>query len=266
MENKVIIFGDSYANSEPVDWSWSNLLKQHYNVKNFAYAGSSDVYSRIKLFDYLQSEDYSVNDIILYFPTSLWRMNILSVFEETTMQSTYMTHAMNSLGMNTKAKEDVRESIQKDLQSIEDDPNFYYKYHEFLEKDTLNLYKQRLLNAKLLKDLPNFAIHYDTFYKKHEFLFNESNKDNLTLDYFCGAFENNIICDDDNFMYIKSHFVHECSNHRIYRGSHKDKIHNHMNKEQNSIFVKQIINTINSRKNQFDEEKIIGLYKPLEEL
>ena len=253
MASKVVIFGDSYANSEPVDWSWSNAIKKHYSCINYARAGSSDVYSRIQLFNYLQSKEYSENDIILFFATSLWRMNLLNVFKNIPMQSTYMTHAANQLGKFVKAKNEETDSSD-DMQKIKSDPDFFNKYHEYLQNDTENLYKQRLLHAKMLKDLPNFVVYYDTFFKTHEFVFDTHIEHVDKIIENTQIFEDNMLQDDQTFVYVKGTLSYKCGQHPEHRMSVQDKIHNHLNKKQNEIFLHQILQSIESRRNKFNEE------------
>jgi len=256
MANKIVIFGDSYANSEPVDWSWSNKLKTYYDVVNFAQAGSSDVYSRIQLFDYLQSNEYSEDDVILFFATSLWRMNLLTVFEKVHEQSTYMTHAANILG-KFRGSQPLHEGDNKCIKS---DPNFFFKYHEYLQKDTLNLYKQRLLHAKLLKDLPNFVVYYDTFYKAHQNVFATNGEISNEIVNDTQIFDDTMLQDNHAFVYVKGDLVYECSKHPEHRMSVQDKIHNHLNKKQNKVFFEQVCKTIEYRRNKFNEQEIFELF------
>ena len=258
MASKVVIFGDSYANSEPVDWSWSNALKDHYVVANYAYAGSSDVYSRIQLFDYLQSNKYSKDDVILFFATSLWRMNLLNVFKNITTQSTYMSHAYIELGKFTKNAESTLEG--NDINLIKSDPEFFDKYHEYLRGDTDNLYKQRLLNAKLLKGLPNFTVYYDTFYKTHEEVYKDQISPDGSLIRQTEIFERTMLQDDELFLYVKGELAYECGKHPKHRMSVENKIHNHLNRKQNDLFLEQVLRTIESKRNKFNEQEIFNLF------
>ena len=80
---KVVIFGDSYANNEraygegedKIPWSWSNAIEQKYDVLNYAYPVTSENYTRNKVYEYLDSNNYP-NGYNSFFTTSIWRFHI----------------------------------------------------------------------------------------------------------------------------------------------------------------------------------------------
>ena len=87
-EEKIVIFGDSYAYSENKSFKDKNVEK-HFNNKswfghlhhktkkqiwNYGCGGTSLLYSKQQLFGYLNSEDYDENDYIIFVTTSHTRI------------------------------------------------------------------------------------------------------------------------------------------------------------------------------------------------
>ena len=65
MSKKIYIFGDSYAQLNPlVDYSWPYRLDYEYDVENFAHEGTSVDYSLQKLYE-LVSGNYNKDGIVL---------------------------------------------------------------------------------------------------------------------------------------------------------------------------------------------------------
>ena len=75
MSKKIYIFGDSYAQLNPlVDYSWPCRLDYEYDVENFAHEGTSVDYSLQKLYE-LVSGNYNKDGIVLFFMTDILRQN-----------------------------------------------------------------------------------------------------------------------------------------------------------------------------------------------
>ena len=75
MSKKIYIFGDSYAQLNPlVDYSWPYKLNHEYDVENFAHEGTSVDYSLQKLYE-LVSGNYNKDGIVLFFMTDILRQN-----------------------------------------------------------------------------------------------------------------------------------------------------------------------------------------------
>lgn len=266
---KVIIFGDSYsnkeadANNELVPWSWSNAIEKHYNVLNYSYAGSSENYTRNKVYEYLDSSDYSQMDTIVFFTTSIWRFPFLNHFKKEHIQAIYSSISMEFEAGYTKDKW----LDDPDYKKIKDDPKWYNNLHEILTNESEYLYRQRLMFALLLKQLPNKVIYYDTFFSQHRHVM----PGYINKDYDMGIFnnfENFKLRDSDNFIFQQSKLAETCGKREGYKSTIDWKIHNHMNYDQNKLFLEQMCNTINKFENCFDEQPIIDMlydYKTLEE-
>lgn len=266
---KVVIFGDSYANNEraygesedKIPWSWSNAIEQKYDVLNYAYPGSSENYTRNKVYEYLDSNNYSQMDTIVFFPTSIWRFPYLNHFELTSVQAIYSSISMEFEAGYTKEQLEHNPDYIK----IKDNPEWYTNLHEILTNDSEYLYQQRLMFALLLKNLPNKVIYYDTFFTQHHRIIPGFISRDFDMGIF-NNFENFILRDSDSFIFQKSKLAQRCGKVEGYKTTINWKIHNHMNYDQNKLFLQQMCNTIDTFENCFDEQSIVDMLYDLKTL
>ena len=274
---KLVVFGDSYANKERaydstdeyIPWSWSNSIENNFSsVENFAHAGSSETFSRCKVFDYLDSEEYSEDDIFVFFTTSIWRMPFLSHFKKPSMQAIYM-----SIAMEYEAGYSNLQNFNDDVNKIKNNPNWYINLHDICTEDSINIYKQTLMFALFLKNLPNKVIYYDTFYTQHRDILagyaggkGDTKEHRLNFDKNFNYFIKNRLQDSDTFIFQKSRYAREIGKLEGYKNTIDWKIHNHFNIQQNKEFCSQMTETINTFTNCFDEDKLIDMIIPIRKI
>lgn len=270
---KLVIFGDSYANKERaynsteeyIPWSWSNSIENNFSsVENFACPGSSEAFSRCKVFDYLDSEEYSEDDVFVFFSTSIWRMPFLLHFKKPSMQAIYM-----SIAMEYEEGYSNLQNFNDDVNKIRSNPDWYIGLHDIMTEDSINIYKQTLLFALFLKNLPNKVIYYDTFYTQHRdvltnFLDNTYKQNGFDKNF--NHFIKNQLQDSETFIFQKSRYAREIGKLEGYKSTTDWKIHNHFNIQQNKEFCAQMTETINTFTNCFDEDKLIDMIIPIEKI
>lgn len=83
---KLVVFGDSFANYNWVEeqtshLSWTSILSANLNlpVINYGVSGSGLNYSMYKFFEYVHSENYDSNDIIVWLTTNEQRLYTTSM-------------------------------------------------------------------------------------------------------------------------------------------------------------------------------------------
>ena len=279
-KDKIVIFGDSYSNKERVGevqsqdygtiipWSWSNAIEKDYDVLNYSYAGSSENYTRNKVYEYLDSPDYSQTDTIIFFTTSIWRFPFLNHFDKTNMQAVY-----GSVSLEYESGYSKDEWIDHpDYNKIKDNPQWYINLHDIMTNESEYLYQQRLMFALFLKQLPNKVIYYDTFFSQHYNMIPGnvcSDSRDYDMEKKFNNFENVILKDTNSFIFQKSILARECGSKEGYRSSIDWKVHNHMNYDQHTLFIEQMRNTIDTFENCFDEKPIVDRlynYKKLKEI
>ena len=102
MTREVWIFGDSYANENlEFSYSWPVLLKQQYNVKNFAITGSGPDYQLSLFLDKLSTSDASNTDVI-FFVSDTIRFNFK--FLESPSEQYIIKHLVKTSSFDTNIK------------------------------------------------------------------------------------------------------------------------------------------------------------------
>lgn len=102
MTREVWIFGDSYASENlEFNYSWPVLLKQQYNVKNFALNGSGPDYQLSLFLEKLTDLDTSNVDVI-FFVSDVVRFNFK--FLESPSQQYIIKHLVNNSNFDNSNK------------------------------------------------------------------------------------------------------------------------------------------------------------------
>ena len=175
-KEKIVIFGDSYAyshgyprafpNKETEDnfnnRSWYGHL--HHRTKkeiwNWGYGGTSLLYSKQNLFNYLDGEYYDENDDIIFVSTSYTRLpmfpNELKI--EPNYQAQVVTHMMNG----------ASPSHHKHLLKTDKSYNLYYSNKKAFEWYSYTLTKEDFINELrmlqvFLNSLPNKTLLLPAF-------------------------------------------------------------------------------------------------------
>lgn len=156
---KLVIFGDSFADkvkggpAADAVVAWYELLANSLELELLHYGcnGTSIEYSIMKLFEYINSDCYSEQDIIVFVSTSLTRNPII--------------HEKVPPGIASHWIKFIDGSID-----ITRDSNLgHYKKHDIFYKTLFKFFnynaahQQRILTASLLKSLPNQVVMISAF-------------------------------------------------------------------------------------------------------
>lgn len=165
-EEKIVIFGDSYAYSENKSFKDKNF-ENHFNNKswfghlhhktkkqiwNYGCGGTSLLYSKQQLFAYLNSEYYDENDYIIFITTSYTR--IPSFPNDVTYKPNYQASILGFLDNSAPKTHESYDVFNKNKKVFE------WLSYTLSKEDFIN--ELRLLQA-FLDSLPNKTLLLPAF-------------------------------------------------------------------------------------------------------
>jgi len=148
---KLVLFGDSFVSIHLDEtYSWPFLLAHNLNISkdnilNFGKPGTGLDWSICQFLQYLNSNDYNENDIVIFVVTSHSRPPII----ENENQSM-------SAGFNAYYN-DIEKGIPSNVKRYYENYDAFYRTWFDLQTDDMK-YKDRWLLTLALKQLPNFTI------------------------------------------------------------------------------------------------------------
>lgn len=230
---KIAIYGDSYANlnlDQPNDGrglSWVDIVKQHYEVTNFALAGSSVFYSYSKF-----KENHSKFDYNIFIITNLDRIYNRKLDNLLNQQSWYTHHSHVTLW----SKDPRRTEHQR---KIIDSVKTYIEYWK--DEETENI-----LNFSLVENLRkehNDCLFINAFSKEHNPIL--ENQYGL-IDITCMEQEQSGWL--EKYSDKKIHLGHLDENNRML----EDYRLNHLCEENNIILGEKILDAVNKKQRQLE--------------
>jgi len=158
-DNKIVIFGDSYA--KPHEGSEEDLNKNWYSILSYrtkrqvvlySQAGTSLLYSKQELFNYLNSELYNENDWIIFITTSFTRIPFVHI------EDGWKYHQQSQI-LSYILKENLRD---EDYHIIKKNENtLKWLSRGISQEDFIN--DMRIMST-FLKSLPNKTLLIPGFY------------------------------------------------------------------------------------------------------
>lgn len=153
---KLVVFGDSYAsklkrNGTLIEPVWYELLAKQLEIDllHFGQNGTAIEYSIAKLYEYINSKDYSENDIIIFVCTSLNRLPLVHSDIPPGVAAHWLRFLDGSLNQ------------LEFLNFFKKHSDFYKTLFNFFNYDTAH--RQKTHAAFLLKGLPNKTIIISAF-------------------------------------------------------------------------------------------------------
>lgn len=234
---KLIVFGDSYADrihnecltddNKDLDYPiWYDILAQSlgYKLLKYGLCGSSIEYSMIKLYEYINSFEYSENDVIVFVCSSTVRIPLIHKNIPPSTASSWIKYIDGSLKHDKRIK-----------RFFDKHGNFFKTLFKFYNLDLAH--QQRSNIAFLLKSLPNQTLIVSAF---------------DDVDYALSDSRKHLLKNDENFILINGNLL-EISNREIEQDkagleflkffNHEIR-HAHLTRTNNQILAKQLYNCI----------------------
>lgn len=243
---KLVIFGDSYADKvrggPTLDkiFAWYDHLAEKLNLTVLHYGrnASSIEFSMNKLYEYINSSEYSEQDIIIFVSTSLSRSPIIHNDVPDATAGKWVSYLNGSLSKDDQHYAHFRMNH-----------NFYKQLFEWFNHNLAH--QQRTNISCLLKILPNTAIIISAFQND--------------VDHALRADRKYLLANDDNFILINTNLhritVDELSGsnkqffdfHKFFGGECR---HSHLSKSNNIILADQLYQCLVHKTNKyFDASK-----------
>ncbi len=250
--SKLVIFGDSFADRMRLTKNynsvvWYELLADRLNLQLHHYGmnGTSIEYSILKLYQYLNSDNYSTDDVIIFVCTSSTRVPLV----HENLNPKYAAHWLKFL------QGELVNSAEKDLVNHYQKNNLFYKtLFSFFNYDLAQTQKSHA--ALLLKTLPNTAVIMTAF---DDILAIKPNR--------------KVLNDTDNFLLINANLFAISTNefaeglkYDTFRNFFKGEVRNsHLGTTNNNILAQQLYNCIKNKSSKhFIKEEYKKNYIKLE--
>ena len=177
-KEKIVIFGDSYAYSHggagafPTkeieddynNKSWYGCIHHHTKkeIWNWGYGGTSLLYSKQNLFNYIDSDNYNENDDIIFISTSYSRLPMFP--NELKVEPSFQAQIFSYMGLNPP----VSPSYHKHLLKTDPAYKLYHSNKKELEWYSYTLTKEDFINELrvlqvFLNSLPNKTLLLPAF-------------------------------------------------------------------------------------------------------
>ncbi len=248
--SNLVVFGDSFADTrwhskEHASFIWVESLAKKLKLEAVSYGlnGTSIQYSFLKLYEYLNSDTYSTEDIIVFVCTSNSRSPIVDASIDPQTSAHWIRFLENDSGL--------KKDIDKHYRTNETFYRTLFKYYNF---DLAHQVRSNV--AFLLKSIPNRSIIISAF-DDIDFSLIESRKF--------------LLRNDPKFLLINAKLI-EISNKEII-GEDFIQFHNffgaelratHLSRSNNEILADQLYKCITNRSDKyFDKTQYKKNFIPL---